>query len=648
MIVGTAGHIDHGKTALVRALTGVDTDRLPAEKARGITIDLGFAYRAVPGTETLGFVDVPGHENFIHNMVAGAVGIDFVLLVVAADDGPMPQTREHLQIIDLLGIDRGLVVLSKCDLVTPERAAAAVAEVRQLLGGTSLAEADILPVSTATGDGVAALESRLLEAARSMPARRSGGHFRLAVDRCFSLAGIGTVVTGTVFSGEVRPGDKLLLSPSGLAARVRSLHAQDAAAEWAHAGQRCALNLVGSEIGKDRIRRGDWVLDEALHLPTDRVDASIRLLASEERPLRQGTPVHIHIGTARIPGRIAILDRDNLAPGDRAFAQIVLDRSAGALHGDRFVLRDQAARRTLGGGVVLDPWPPDRGRRRPERLATLALMGEPDPHQALLHLASADAGWIDLGRFARARNQTAAQIAELRRVPEISWIETGGAAFGFGRKNWQALKQAITTALAGHHEKASDSPGLETHRLRLIVEIRLPPDVFAAAIAELVRDGTLLRDGPWLKLPHHSIRLTPADEKLWARIRPVMERSRFQPPRVRDFSRALGAGEDEVRQLLRRLARIGKLVEVAHDHFYMRTTVAELAATVQRVSQTNPAGKFTAVMFRDRIGTGRKLAIQILEFLDRTGVTVREGDLRRIRHDRLAIFDGPIDPGTMA
>src|SRR5690349_18856179 len=196
MIVGTAGHIDHGKTALVRALTGVDTDRLPAEKARGITIDLGFAYRAVPGTETLGFVDVPGHENFIHNMVAGAVGIDFVLLVVAADDGPMPQTREHLQIIDLLGIDRGLVVLSKCDLVTPERAAAAVAEVRQLLGGTSLAEADILPVSTATGDGVAALESRLLEAARTMPARRSGGHFRLAVDRCFSLAGIGTVVTG--------------------------------------------------------------------------------------------------------------------------------------------------------------------------------------------------------------------------------------------------------------------------------------------------------------------------------------------------------------------------------------------------------------------------------------------------------------------
>src|SRR5215831_1013441 len=236
MIVGTAGHIDHGKTALVRALTGVDTDRLPAEKARGITIDLGFAYRPVPGAETLGFVDVPGHEGFIHNMLAGAAGIDFVLLVVAADDGPMPQTREHLQIVDLLGIERGLVVLSKCDLVTAERIAAVGAEIRQLLGQTSLAEAEILSVSIVTGEGVATLEAHLLDAARSMPSRRLGGRFRLAVDRSFSLPGIGTVITGTVFAGEVRAGDKVILSPDGLAARVRSLHAQNAAAAGGRAG----------------------------------------------------------------------------------------------------------------------------------------------------------------------------------------------------------------------------------------------------------------------------------------------------------------------------------------------------------------------------------------------------------------------------
>jgi len=641
MIIGTAGHIDHGKTALVRALTGVDTDRLPAEKARGITIDLGFAYRPVPGAETLGFVDVPGHENFIHNMLAGAIGIDFVLLVVAADDGPMPQTREHLQIIDLLGIERGVVVLSKSDLVTTERTATVAAEVRQLLGRTSLATAEIVPVSIVTGEGIAALAASLLNAARAMPLGRPGGRFRLGVDRCFSLPGIGTVVTGTVFAGAVRAGDKVLLSPSGLAARVRGLHAQNAAAAQGVAGQRCALNLVGADIDKDRIHRGDWVLDEVLHLPSDRIDARIRLLPNEERPLRQGCPVHLHIGAARVPARILVLDRGSLPPGEEALAQIVLDRPVAALHGDRIVFRDHAARRTMGGGTVLDPWPPERGRRRPQRLATLAAMGELDPGQALSRLASADPGWVNLGRFARARNLTAEQAVELWRVTDIVCVESGGAAFGFGRKHWQLLAQATVAALAGHHENAGDSPGLETHRLRLAVDIRLPSDVFAAAIAEMVRDGTLQRDGPWLKLASHSVRLTPADERLWACIRPVMERSRFQPPRVRDFSRELGAGEDEVRQLLRRLARMGKLVEVAHDHFYPRATVAELAASARWLANGNSDGDITAAAFRDRIGTGRKLAIQILEFFDRTGITVREGDLRRIRNDRLTIFGEP-------
>jgi selenocysteine-specific elongation factor len=639
MIIGTAGHIDHGKTALVRALTGVDTDRLPAEKERGITIDLGFAYRPVPGAETLGFVDVPGHEAFVHNMLAGAVGIDSVLLVVAADDGPMPQTCEHLQIVDLLGVERGIVALSKCDLVSAERVAEVGAEVYRLLGRTSLATAEIMPVSVVTGEGVAALEAHLLDAARSMPARHLDGRFRLAIDRSFSLPGIGTVVTGTVFSGEVRAGDKVLISPAGLAARVRGLHAQNAAAACGRAGQRCALNLVGTNIDKDRIHRGDWVLDEALHLPTDRIDASIRLLPSEVRALHQGTPVHLHSGAVRVPARIAILDRDSLSPGDRALAQIVLDRPVGALYGDRIVLRDDAARRTIGGGIVLDPWPPDRGRRRPQRLAALAAMSEADAGQALARLVSADPGWVDLGHFARARNLSVEEAAGLRDTADIVRVESGGAAFGFGTRNWRVLKQATITALAGHHEKARDSRGLETHRLRLAVDARLPSDIFAAAVGEMVRDGTVQRDGPWLKLASHSVRLTAADERLWACIRVVMERTRFQPPRVRDFSQTLGASEAEVRQLLRRLARMGMLVEVAHDHFYMRTTIAELAATVQLVANGTPEGKITAAVFRDRIGTGRKLAIQILEFFDRTGITIRKGDLRGIRQDRLAIFE---------
>jgi selenocysteine-specific elongation factor len=263
MIIGTAGHIDHGKTALVRALTGIDADRLPEEKARGITIDIGFAYRPVEGGETLGFVDVPGHERFVHNMLAGAIGIDFVLLVVAADDGPMPQTREHLQILDLLGLQHGIVALTKTDLVAPERLADVARQMGILLAGTGLANAEIMPVSSVTGTGVAELEARLLAAAADLPPRPAAGRFRLAVDRSFTLAGVGTVVTGTVFAGEVSIGDRMLLSPSGTEARVRGIHAQNRQAERGRAGQRCAINIAGPQIDKDKVQRGDWLLDPA-------------------------------------------------------------------------------------------------------------------------------------------------------------------------------------------------------------------------------------------------------------------------------------------------------------------------------------------------------------------------------------------------
>src|SRR5215475_1016714 len=375
MIIGTAGHIDHGKTALVRALTGVDADRLPEEKARGITIDIGFAYRPVAGGETLGFVDVPGHERFVHNMLAGAIGVDFVLLVVAADDGPMPQTREHLQILDLLGLRQGIVALSKADLVSPERLAEVTRQMTALLAGTGLASAEIMPVSSLTGAGIAELEGRMLAAAANLPPRSAAGRFRLAVDRSFTLSGVGTVVTGTVFAGQVSAGDRLLLSPSGTEARVRGIHAQNRQAERGRAGQRCAINIAGPQIDKDSVQRGDWLVDPAAHAPTDRFDACLRLLPTEVRPLRHWTPVHLHLGAAHLPARVALLDTEALAPGETALAQVVTDRSIGTLHGDRLILRDQSAQRTVGGGLVLDPWPPARGRRRPQRLATLRALG---------------------------------------------------------------------------------------------------------------------------------------------------------------------------------------------------------------------------------------------------------------------------------
>jgi selenocysteine-specific elongation factor len=359
VIVGLAGHIDHGKTALVKALTGVAGDRLKDEKARGITIDLGFAYMPTRSGQPIGFIDVPGHERFVHTMLAGASGIDFALLTIAVDDGIMPQMLEHLAILDLLGIDRGAVVLTKADLASREsidhlaqQAKAMIA--KAMIAPTTLAHADVLRVSALTGTGVDVLRAHLEEAAVTMRDRTSGRRFRLAVDRVFTLSGVGVVATGTVLSGSVQLGDRIQLSPSGLFARVRSLHAQNRPAETAHAGERCALNLSGPGITKDAIQRGDVALDPELHAPTDRIDARIRILPTEKRLIGQWFPVRLHHAAAEAGARIVLFDDKTIASGEEAYVQLVLDRPiAGAAH-DRFVVRDASAQRTLGGGVFLD------------------------------------------------------------------------------------------------------------------------------------------------------------------------------------------------------------------------------------------------------------------------------------------------------
>ena len=377
MIIATAGHIDHGKTALIKALTGVDADRLPEEKKRGITVDLGFAYSRDAHGRSLGFVDVPGHERLVRTMLAGATGVDFVILVVAADDGIMPQTREHLAILDLLGISRGVVALTKIDKVAPERVGAVMAEVHALLAGSPLAEAAILPLSAHSGDGMDALTAALAEAAADTCSREGSGRFRLAIDRAFTLAGTGLVVTGTVHAGRVAAGDRLLLAPRGREIRVRGLRAQNEVAEAGNVGQRCALNIAGPRVEKADIARGDWICDAAIAAPTSRADVRLRVLPSEARPLRHWMPVHVHIGSADISGRVVLLEGGSLAPGESALGQLVLDQPDGRAAGDRFVLRDQSAQRTIGGGRVIDPRPPLRNARRPERLGFLRASTRP-------------------------------------------------------------------------------------------------------------------------------------------------------------------------------------------------------------------------------------------------------------------------------
>ena len=622
MIIGTAGHIDHGKTTLVKALTGVDCDRLKEEKARGITVDLGYAYTPLPAGGVLGFVDVPGHEKLIHNMLAGATGIDFVLLVVAADDGPMPQTREHLEIVELLGIRQGAVALTKIDTVGPERLAAAQAEIAELLAPTALAGSPVFPVAATRGTGIAALRAHLDAAAASQGERQADGGFRLAVDRCFTLGGIGTVVTGTAFSGRVAVGDALLVSPLAKSVRVRSLRVQDQPAEAGRAGQRIALALAGVEKGE--IERGMWVLQPALHEPVSRFDAAVRVLPGQP-PLKHWTQVHLHLGASDVPARIALLAGDEIPAGGSAWVQIHSDRPVGALAGDRFILRDAAARHTLGGGRVLDIFPPNRHKRSPERLAMLAALADPDPTVALRMAAEGQGAGVELARYALNRNLDADALSALARRLGLTVV----AGTGFAAARWQELKERLLAALAAEHQRAPDLAGVERDRLRRLTQPTLGRPAFDALLGELLAAGTVAQAGAWLHLPEHRLQLAAGDRDLWLTLKPLLDAEPHCPPRVRDVARATGVAEDTVRALCKRVARIGEAYPVAHDHYFTAAAVADLAARVAALAARD--GAVRAATLRDEIGGGRKVAIHILEFFDRIGYTRRVRDQHLLR-----------------
>lgn len=644
MIVGTAGHVDHGKTALVYALTGVDTDRLKEEKKRGISIDLGYAYLPTPEGGVLGFVDVPGHERFVRNMLAGATGIDFVLLVVAADDGVMPQTLEHVAIVNLLGVERGLVALTKIDLVSPQRATAASLEIVAALSGTSLATAEVVPVSPITGVGIDHLRQQLFAAARYFGRRAATGRFRLAVDRSFTLVGIGTVVTGTVLSGSVAVGDHVVVSPSGRAGHVRSIHAQNRPVEIGEAGDRCALNLVGRNIYKDAIGRGDVVLDPALHAPADRIDASLRILPTELKTLGQWTPVRLHHASAEVGARVVPLTEETIAPGAQALVQLVLESPIAAAVGDSFILRDTSAQRTLAGGRFLDLRGPARKRRRPERLAELAAHMKADPQGALSALLGLAPGIVDLSAFSRDRALSDDEVESLvARTGAIRVVHAGGV-IALAHDGWSLLLTRIRTALETFHAHNPSLPGCPVERLRLQIEPKLSATAFAAVLQRLARSGAISLDGHWVRLSSHRVEMTESDEALWHRINALIGGSvRFQPPRVRDIAGRLDVAEEDVRRIMHLAGRKQLVHEVAHDHFLTRPALMEIAEIVHGLAESAEQGAFAVAQLRDRLAISRKVAVHILEFFDRRGATARWGAFRRVNFLRLDQFRAPLE-----
>lgn len=625
MIIGTAGHIDHGKTSLVHALTGVETDRLKEEKERGITIELGYAYQPLESGDVLGYVDVPGHERFIHTMLAGAAGIDFALLVVAADDGVMPQTREHLDILNLLGVTHGAVALTKIDRVPPERLSVVEAEVRVLLAATALDASPIFPVSAVSRQGIEALRSHLHREATRSRLSSAQGRFRLAVDRSFSLQGIGSVVTGTVFDGQVSVGDELITSPGGLPVRVRSLHVQNRPAQTGQAGERCALNLVGAD--KSQIARGDWIVAGDLHAPTDRFDARIMLSVNAPHAIKHWSPVHLHLGARHVMARIALLQDEPLVAGESALAQLVLEQPIGALHGDAFILRDAEARHTLGGGLVLDPWAPPRRRRTPERLAVLAALQHDEPRQRLHALLTAAEWGLDLTQLSRSWNQP----DMLSLLPENAiLVDTGKQAYAFDALLWQAFIDRFIQLMSHYHQANPDELGIDAARARRMFLGKLPASAFNELQQTLLSSGQLARSGTWLHLPEHRITLTPAEQSLYERTKPWLMESPFDPPWVRDLCKRASVDEVRMRQLMLKLARTGEVFQVVRDLFYLNQTLTGLADMARDLEKQH--GVIRASELRDKSGIGRKRTIQLLEFFDRVGLTRRAGDAHCLRN----------------
>jgi selenocysteine-specific elongation factor len=618
MILGTAGHIDHGKTSLVRALTGVDTDRLPEEKRRGITIDLGFAPLQLDGIGTLGVVDVPGHEAFVRTMVAGATGIDLALLVVAADEGVMPQTREHLAILRLLGVRAGVVALTKADLVDDEWLALVRDDVVAAVADGPLADAPIVAVSSVTGEGVEALRDALAAAARRVPGRSTADLFRMPIDRAFTIRGTGTGVTGTVWSGTLRRDATLRLFPSGDAVRVRGLQAHGHAVERIHAGERAAIALAGVELS--RVGRGAVLVAGDAWRPSTVLRADVALLDDVARPVGPRNQLRLHLGTSEVGARL-VATGGALAPGEHRPARIVVDEPVVARTGDRFVLRGGSPLGTVGGGVVTDPLAPQRARAWAQRADSVA-----------------DA----LDQFLRESALTGLDVAELPvRLgvgdKELADLLTASDAWRVADRLYAPSARAqvverIRFTLAEYHAAHPLDPGAPRQWLR--TRIRVAEAVVDAVLEELVSAGELVLEQGDVRLAGFTTRLSEKQRALADQIVARLTAAGAEPPSVEELAASLGASSADVASVTRLLARQGELVAVEPNRYFMRSTVTQLVTRVQ--GGMSEGETYGPAELREFVGLSRKFLIPFLEFCDREGYTVRNDLGRRRRGTELA------------
>lgn len=630
MIIATAGHVDHGKTSLVRALTGVDTDRLAEEKRRGLTIDLGFAYLPTPDDgDTIGFVDVPGHERFIKNALCGLTGADFILFVIAADDGPMPQTEEHLAIVDLMGIKSGAIAITKIDKVDPERLDKVTGTIDRLFSETSLANAPRFQVSAQTHIGVAELKTHLSQQANGPRQRERYGRFRLAVDRKFHISGAGLVATGTVFSGRVQVGDTVCLAGTPLEFRVRGIHAQNAEAATGSAGQRCALNLTGGDLRRAEIERGHWLVAPETAAPVSKFDANLRIVSNAERPFTHWTPVHIHVGADETTGRIALLDRHSLPPGTSGLAQVTLDKPIGAVARDTIIVRDQSARATLGGGDVVDIFPPQRGRAKPERLAFLRAVSV-SGHEAAFRAALENSpNGLDIRQFQMSRNLTAAQLVTTMQHSAFVRLEAGDRTIAFSKSAWSQLADAAVAKVTSSRDASGRPLPMRESALFSGTPYRFPRDVSIAIARKLANDGKLINDTHGVRTLAATVGLDPADTKIWDTVQPVFRESGLRPLTLHDLADRADMAPQKLKSFLSRASRLGLIVYISPSRVSTHEALIQLGQHAETIA-TDGDGTISVAAFRDRSGVGRNAAIEILEYFDKRRLTRRNGNARTV------------------
>jgi selenocysteine-specific elongation factor len=633
VVLGTAGHIDHGKTSLIKALTGIDTDRLKEEKLRGITIELGFAYLKLPGGDLLGIVDVPGHERFVRQMVAGATGIDLVALVIAADEGVMPQTREHLEICQLLQVKRGVVVLTKIDLLDdPDWLELVREDVREFLRGTFLDGAPMLSVSAVTGEGLEALRAELGRQVTELEPRGVAGPFRLPVDRVFTMRGFGTVVTGTSVSGTLRVGENVIIYPSGQKTKVRGLQVHNEDVQEIYPGQRTAINLQSLERGL--IQRGDMVATPGALVASYMFDVFLELLRSAPKPLRNRAKVRFHTGTCEHLATVVLLDREELKPGDHAFVQLRLDKPFAVLRGDRYVLRSYSPIRTVGGGTILHPLPrKHKGRAKVEMAGRLKVLMEGQEHDILLwHIEDAGVAGLTEGEL-----QVRANVPGKGFQKILQQFISQKKAILYDKENrrllhpasFAELEETVRETLADYHGRYPLKPGMPKEELAAQLPHPVDGKLYNHLLQQLTQQGTVVQEREWIRLGSHKVDLGRDQEAIRKKIEEAYRSSALQPPFFKEVAASLGGHPGRHQEVLQWMLSQGILVKVKEDLYFHESAITGLQREL--VAFLKEHGEISTAEFKDLTQASRKYTIPLLEYFDTQKVTIRVGEVRRLR-----------------